>query len=114
VGSWKYIGISSVDFKKSHIYEMVAITRLFFHTCGRLFMCREEGRGGEKERKKGERKEGRKEEKHIQIQTMMDIIVVETVVACKRTRKKKNRNNNYYHSLRREVLARATWPSPFT
>lgn len=24
MGSWKYIGISSVDFKKSHIYEMVA------------------------------------------------------------------------------------------
>ena len=26
MGSWKYIGISSVDFKKSHIYEIMVHT----------------------------------------------------------------------------------------
>lgn len=34
--------------------------RLFFHTCGRLFMCREEGRGGEKREKREREKKGGK------------------------------------------------------
>ena len=56
MGSWKYIGISSVDFKKSHIYEMVAEFGFFFiHVDG--FLCA--GRRGEE----GKRREKREREK---------------------------------------------------
>ena len=60
MGSWKYIGISSVDFKKSHIYEMVATSDFFSYMWTAFYVP-----GGGERRGKGEKKgrEKRREER---------------------------------------------------